>query len=450
MAKFTRKVKEAYNTFSSANKESENRSPEVFGSATYGNRPDRIKSSTGTLGERSIITSIYTRIGIDIASIQIRHVRLDEQDRFKSDIDSGLNNCLTVEANIDQGSRFFRQDIAMTLCSEGVVAIVPVDTSLNPSTSTSYDILTMRVGRVISWHPEHVRISLYNEKVGRFEEILAPKKNVAIVVNPLYSIMNEPNSTLQRLVRKLNLLDSVDEASASGKLDLIIQLPYVVKSEARRQQAEQRRTDIETQLKEGKYGIAYTDGTEKVTQLNRPAENNLMEQVEYLTTMLYGQLGITDAILNGTADEKTMLNYWNRTIEPMVAAITEAMHRTFLTKTARSQNQAVRFFRDPFRLVPIENISEIADKFTRNEIMTSNEFRQVVGMVPSQDPKADQLVNSNMPQMDTGVEPPTTVEGEVVEDVEVVEDDGSGEMMGALDSFNTKIDEMFAELGGED
>uniref|UniRef100_A0AAU8GQX1 Portal protein n=1 Tax=Gordonia phage Petito TaxID=3158876 RepID=A0AAU8GQX1_9CAUD len=440
MVSFSKKMKNAYNAFSAPQSTARELTPEVFGSTSYGVRPDRTRNASGTMGERSIITAIYTRIGIDIASIQMRHVRLDEQERFKDNIESGLNNCLTVEANIDQASRDFRQDIAMTLCSEGFLAIVPVDTSLNPAQSSSYDILTMRVGKIVAWHPRHVRVSLYNDRTGQRQEIMVSKENVAIVTNPLYAIMNEPNSTLQRLVRKLNLLDSVDEASASGKLDLLIQLPYVIKSEARRQQAEQRRSDIEEQLRGSQYGIAYTDGTEKVTQLNRPAENNLMGQVTYLTTMLYGQLGITEEVLNGTADEKTMLNYWNRTIEPIVAAITESMHRTFLSKTARSQMQAIRFFRDPFRLVPIENIAEIADKFTRNEIMSSNEFRQVVGMSPSGDPKADQLINSNMPQVEAPI-----VEGAVVED------DGTGEMVnGAMDSLNAKIDEMFAELGGED
>lgn len=411
MASFTKKMKHAYNAFTTTNPVETSMSTELLGNSSYGVRPDRARN-TNMFGERSIITSVYTRIGIDIASIQIRHVRLDDQNRFLEDLPSGLNNCLTVEANIDQASRDFRQDIAMSLCSKGYLAIVPVDTSVNPAFSNSYDIHTMRVGEIIAWHPRHVRVSLYNELVGRREEIMVEKTSVAIVTNPLYAIMNEPNSTLQRLIRKLNLLDSVDEASASGKLDLIIQLPYVIKSEARRQQAEQRREDIESQLKGSQYGIAYTDGTEKITQLNRPAENNLMSQVEYLTTMLYGQLGITEEILNGTADEKTMLNYWNRTIEPMTSAITESMHRTFLSKTARTQKQAVRYFRDPFRLVPIENIAEIADKFTRNEVMSSNEIRQVVGMVPSSDPKADQLVNSNMPQLPPGASPEEEPEGD--------------------------------------
>jgi hypothetical protein len=337
-------------------------------------------------------------LSIDVASVDMRHVRLDEENRYKEDIDSGLNNCLTVEANIDQAARAFRQDIAMTLFDKGVAALVPVDTSISPRTSGGFDILTMRVGEIVTWYPQHVRISLYNEATGEREEITLNKTAVAIVENPLYSVMNEPLSTLQRLLHKLNLLDAIDEQSASGKLDLIIQLPYVIKSEARRQQAEQRRQDIEFQLKGSQYGIAYTDGTEKITQLNRPAENNLMSQIEYLTAMLYGQLGLTEEVMNGTADEKAMLNYWNRTIEPILTAIVEAMRRTFLTKTARTQKQSVLFFRDPFRLVPIENIAEIADKFTRNEIMTSNEMRQVVGMAPHPDPKADQLLNSNMPQ----------------------------------------------------
>jgi putative sterol carrier protein len=323
---------------------------------------------------------------------------LDDQDRYLEDIDSGLNNCLTLEANIDQAARALRLDIAMTLFDKGVAAVVPVDTSLSPEESGGYDILTLRVGDIVAWYPKHVRVNLYNEAIAERQEITLPKSMVAIIENPLYSVMNEPNSTLRRLLHKLNLLDAVDEQSASGKLDLIIQLPYVIKSEARRQQAEQRRSDIEFQLKGSQYGIAYTDGTEKITQLNRPVENNLMGQVEFLTTMLYGQLGLTDAVMNGTADEKTMLNYWNRTVEPVLSAITQEFRRKFLTKTARTQRQSVMFFRDPFRLVPVENIAEIADKFTRNEIMTSNEMRQVVGMKPHPDPKADQLLNSNMPQ----------------------------------------------------
>ena len=438
MVSFSKKLKHAYNAFTSPNSSREQNSLGHYGTSSYGTRPDRLRS-VNMSGERSIITSIYTRISIDIASIQLRHVKLDEQSRFLENMPSGLNNCLTVEANIDQASRDFRQDIAMTLCSKGYLAIVPTNTSVNPAHSSAYDIHKLRVGEIVAWHPKHVLVSVYNETTGYREELMLDKQNVAIVTNPLYSVMNESNSTLQRLIRKLNLLDSVDEASASGKLDLIIQLPYVIKSDARRQQANQRRTDIEEQLKGSKYGIAYTDGTEKITQLNRPAENNLMGQVEYLTNMLYGQLGITEEVLNGTADEKTMLNYWNRTIEPMTSAITESMHRTFLTKTARTQMQAIRYFRDPFRLVPIEGIAEIADKFTRNEIMSSNEIRQVVGMAPSADPKADKLVNSNMPQLEAGEEG--------------VEDDSeektSALMSDALDSLNSQIDEIFEDLGGD-
>jgi putative sterol carrier protein len=328
----------------------------------------------------------------------MRHIRNDEQNRYLEDIDSGLNNCLTVEANIDQAARAFRQDIALTLFDSGVAALVPVDTSISPEKSGGFEILTLRVGTIVQWYPKHVRISLYNEDRGVREEITLEKTAVAIVENPLYAVMNEPNSTLQRLLYKLNLLDTIDSQTASKQLDIIIQLPYVIKSEARRQQAEQRRADIEFQLKSSEYGIAYTDGTEKITQLNRPAENSLLKQVEFLVEMLYGQLGLTEEVMNGTADEQAMLNYWNRTIEPILTAIVEAMRRTFLTKTARTQKQTIDFFRDPFRLVPIENIAEIADKFTRNEIMTSNEMRQVIGMAPHPDPKADQLINSNMPQ----------------------------------------------------
>jgi putative sterol carrier protein len=362
----------------------------------YGGRPDRRRFTIPN--ERSIISSIYTRLTIDVASVGIRHVRLDDSDRYLEDVDSGLNNCLTLEANMDQAAQAFRQDIVMTLFDKGVAAIVPVDTTINPSQSGAFDIQTLRVGEIVAWMPQHVRVSLYNEQIGRREEIVLEKKFVAIVENPLYSVMNEPNSTLQRLIRKLNLLDAVDEQSSSGKLDIIIQLPYVIKSEARRQQAEQRRKDIEFQLKGSQYGIAYTDGTEKVTQLNRPAENNLLTQVQFLTEMLYGQLGLTEAVMNGTADEKAMLNYNNRTIEPILTAIVEAMKRTFLTKTARTQRQSIMYFKDPFKLVPINDIAEIADKFARNEILTSNELRQVIGFKPAKDPKADKLMNSNMPQ----------------------------------------------------
>lgn len=360
----------------------------------YSYRPDRPRLTRGN--ERSIVTSVYNRIALDAASINIRHVRLDKNDRFLETIDSGLNNCLTLEANIDQTSRSFIQDVVMSMLDEGCVAIVPVDTTSNPEVTGSYDIQTMRTGKVLKWHPKHVEVRVYNERTGQKDNLLLPKSAVGIVENPLYAVINEPNSTMQRLIRKLNLLDAIDEQSGSGKLDLVIQLPYVIKSEARRRQAEDRRKDIEDQLAGSKYGIAYTDGTERITQLNRPAENNLMSQIEYLTSMLYSQLGITQSILDGTADEKTMLNYYNRTIEPIISAIVDEMKRKFLTKTARSQFQSVSFFRDPFKLVPVNEISEIADKFTRNEIMTSNEIRQIIGMKPSDDPKADELRNKNL------------------------------------------------------
>ena len=361
---------------------------------SYSYRPDRVVFTRGN--ERSIITSVYNRIALDVSAINIKHCRLDNNDRYMSVIDSGLNSCLNLEANIDQTGRAFIQDIVMSMLDEGCVAIVPVDTSIDPKVSSSYDILSMRTGKILDWYPEHVKVRLYNERTGNKEEIIVPKKTVAIIENPLYAVTNAPNSTMQRLIRKLSLLDVTDEKTASAKLDLIIQLPYVIKTEARRQQAETRRKDIEMQLAGSKYGIAYTDGTEKITQLNRSVENNLMSQIEYLTSMLYSQLGITQSILDGSADEKTMLNYHNRTIEPIVSAIVDEMKRKFLTKTARSQQQSILFFRDPFKLVPLNDIAEIGDKFTRNEIMTSNEIRQIIGMTPSNDPKADQLVNSNL------------------------------------------------------
>lgn len=361
---------------------------------SYSYRPDRVILTRGN--ERSIITSVYNRIALDVSAINIKHCRLDNNGRYMSVIDSGLNSCLNLEANIDQTGRAFIQDIVMSMLDEGCVAIVPVDTSIDPKVSSSYDILSMRTGKILDWYPEHVKVRLYNERTGNKEEIIVPKKTVAIIENPLYAVTNAPNSTMQRLIRKLSLLDVTDEKTASGKLDLIIQLPYVIKTEARRQQAETRRKDIEMQLAGSKYGIAYTDGTEKITQLNRSVENNLMSQIEYLTSMLYSQLGITQSILDGSADEKTMLNYHNRTIEPIVSAIVDEMKRKFLTKTARSQQQSILFFRDPFKLVPLNDIAEIGDKFTRNEIMTSNEIRQIIGMTPSDDPKADQLVNSNL------------------------------------------------------
>lgn len=382
------RLKNAWNAF-------QNKSPNYvsnYGGTYY--KPDRIRLTRGN--ERSIVTSIYNRISLDVASISIRHCILDEEDRFMEYKNSSLDSCLNLEANLDQTSRSFIQDVVMSLFDEGCIAIVPVDTVRDPMKTDSYDITSMRVGHIITWYPDSVKLEVYNEQKGIKEEIVLPKRIVSIIENPLYSIMNEPNSTLQRLIRKLNLLDAIDEQSGSGKLDLIIQLPYTVKTELRREQAERRRKDIEEQLQSSKYGVAYTDGTEKITQLNRSVENNLLKQIEYLTSMLYSQLGITQTVLDGTADEQTMLNYYSRTIEPIISAITDEMKRKFLTKTARTQKQTILFFRDPFKLIPSEKLAELADKFTRNEIMTSNEFRQIVGRKPSLDPKADQLINSNL------------------------------------------------------
>ena len=356
-------------------------------------RPDRPIFSRGN--ERSIITSVYNRIALDVAAITIQHVRLDDEGRFTSVMDSSLNDCLSLEANLDQTGRAFIQDVVQSMLDEGCVAIVPVDTDLDPK-SGSYKIETMRTGKILEWYPQHVKVRVYNERTGRKEDVLVPKRTVAIVENPFYAVMNEPNSTMQRLIRKLNILDAIDEQSGSGKLNLIIQLPYVIKTEARRQQAEKRRKDIEEQLSGSKYGVAYTDGTEHVVQLNRPVDNNLMSQIEFLTSMLYSQLGLTQSIMDGTADDKTMLNYLTRTVEPILSAIVDEMKRKFLTKTARSQKQSILFFRDPFKLVPVGEFAEIADKMTRNEVMTSNEIRQKIGMTPSKDPKADELRNSNL------------------------------------------------------
>ncbi|MBQ8237924.1 MAG: phage portal protein [Oscillospiraceae bacterium] len=370
---------------------------------SYSRRPDRPRLSRGN--ERTIITSILNRMAVDAAEIEIKHVRLDENGRYLEDIDSGLNNCLNVEANIDQAGTAFKQDMYMSMLDEGVIAVVPIDTSVDPKVSSSYEIGTMRVAKIIQWYPQHVKVHVYDDRSGKHVDAIFHKRHVAIVENPFYAVMNEPNSTLKRLVRKMNLLDAVDEQSSSGKLDLIIQLPYTVKTETRRQQAEKRRTDIEKQLTGSKYGIAYTDGTERITQLNRPVENNLLKQIEYLTSMLMSQLGITPEILNGSADEKTMLNYNNRIIAPMVTAPVEEMHRKFLTKTARKQRQAITYFRDPFKLVPVSQMAEIGDKFTRNEIMTSNEIRQSIGMKPSSDPKADELRNKNLSEPKNGEQP---------------------------------------------
>lgn len=362
--------------------------------ASYSYRPDRVRLTRGN--ERSIVTSIYNRIAMDVASITFQHVKLDDNERFLEEKNTKLNQCLTLEANIDQTSRAFTQDVVLSMFDEGVVAIVPVDTSTSPVISDGFDVLSMRTGKILEWGASTVRVRVYNEVTGRKEDVILPKKMVCIIENPLYAIVNEPNSTMQRLTRKLSLLDQIDEQSSAGKLDLIIQLPYIIKSDARREQAERRRRDIETQLAGSKYGIAYTDGTERITQLNRPIENNLMKQIEYLTNLAFSQLGITQAILDGSADEKTMLNYYNRTIEPIASAIADEMKRKFLSKTARTRKESIVFFRDPFKLVPISNLAEIADKFTRNEIMTSNEFRQIVGMKPSIDPRADELRNSNL------------------------------------------------------
>ena len=386
------RLKHAWNAFTSRDPTYEN----SYSAQVSYYRPDRTRRTI--TNEKSIITAVLNRIALDAASVEIRHSRLDENGRFSEEINSGLNNCLSLSANIDQTGRAFLQDAYMSLLDEGCVALVPVDTSIDPRYSSSYEIETMRTGKIVQWYPQHVKVQLYNDRKGEREEIMLPKSMVAIVENPFYEVMNKPNSTMQRLARKLNLLDVVDEQSSSGKLDLIIQLPYVIKSEARRKQAEERRKDIEKQLSGSKYGIAYTDGTERITQLNRPIENNLQKQVEYLTNLLFSQLGMTQSILDGTADDKTMLNYNNRIIEVIVAAMVDEMKRKFLTKTARSQGQSISMFRDPFRLAPVSDIAEIADKFTRNEIATSNEIRQIIGWKPSKDPSADELRNKNLNQ----------------------------------------------------
>ena len=366
----------------------------IYSGSSYFNRPDRTRLRTGT--EKSIINAIYNRLSLDTASMDIRHVRLDDNGRYIETIDSYLNECLTLSANTDQTSRMFMQDVAMSLLDEGSVAIVPVDTTFNPNITSSYDILSLRTGKILEWFPQHVKIRVYDENKGVKKDVIIPKKNVALIENPYYSIMNAHNSTLQRLIRKLNILDAIDEQSGSGKLDMIIKLPYAIKGTTRQRQAEERRKKIEDQLTDSKYGIAYIDGTESITQLNRPVENNLMKQIEYLTNLLFSQLGLTQAILDGTADEKTMLNYYNRTIEPILSGITDEMKRKFLTKTARTQGQTIQFFRDPFKLVPVTEIAEIADTLTRNEIASSNEIRQIMGWKPSSDPKADELRNSNI------------------------------------------------------
>lgn len=388
---FTSRVKSAWNAFL-------NRDPPIrpssyyYGGYSYRPYYQRLGGAT----DRTVVSAIYNRIAVDASSITIQHVRLDENGRFNETIDSGLNSCLNLSANIDQTGRSFVEDIVLTMLDEGVVAVVPVDTDVDPKLTDSYEIITMRVGKITEWFPDSVRVKLYDDRNGEKEEIIVLKKNAAIIENPFYSVMNEPNGTMRRLIQKLNLLDSVDEQSSSGKLDLIIQLPYVIKNEARRAQAEERRRQIEDQLSGSKYGIAYTDGTEKITQLNRSLENNLLKQIEYLTALAYSQLGITQEIMNGTADEAAMTNYYSRMIEPIVSAIVDEFKRKFLTKTARSQRQSITFYRDPFKLVPIGTVAEMADKFTRNEIMSSNEFRQVIGLKPSKDPRADELRNKNL------------------------------------------------------
>ena len=406
---FLERLKHGFNAF-------RNRDPTpryVDYGVSYMYRPDRPRMTRGN--ERSLVTAICNRIALDVASLDFKHCRLDDQDRFVDIIDSRLNECLTVEANIDQSGRAFIFDLVLSMLDEGVVASVPIDTTLNPKVTGSFDIETMRTGKILEWKPQTIKVRAYNELTGNKEDIWVSKKTTGIIENPLWAIMNEPNSTLKRLVRKLNLLDAIDEQSGSGKLDLIIQLPYVIKSDARRNQAEQRRKDIEMQLSGSKYGIAYTDGTERITQLNRPVENNLLKQIEYLTNMLYGQLGITASILDGSADEKTMLNYYNRTVEPIANAIVDEFKRKFLTKTARTQKQSILYFRDPFKLVPINDIAEIGDKFTRNKILSANEMRQIIGRKPSDDPMADKLVNANMPLENQGLGNPNPIPEETPE-----------------------------------
>lgn len=441
---FSSRLKHAWNAFVS------NKDPTRFYrniGSSYSSRPDRPRLSRGN--ERSIITSVFNRIALDVAAIEIQHVRLDENGRFLSVVNSGLNNCLSLEANIDQTGRAFIQDAVMSMLDEGCVALCPIDTDDDPDQPGSFKIETMRTGKILEWFPRHIRVRAYNDQTGLKEDVIFAKENVSIIENPLYAIINEPNSTLQRLIRKLNLLDVIDEQSSSGKLDLIIQLPYVIKTEARRQQAENRRKDIEQQLSGSKYGIAYTDGTEHITQLNRAVENNLMSQIEYLTSMLYSQLGITQSILDGTADDKTMLNYYNRTIEPIVSAIVDEMKRKFLTKTARTQNQSIKFFRDPFKLVPVSDLAEISDKLTRNEIATSNEIRQIIGWKPSKDPKADELRNKNLNQREDGFGGTAPVNGE--DSAGGIKSDQDSIVNELLDSLEAQIDDIIGNyLSDED
>ncbi len=432
MPTFTDRLAHAWNAFMSRDPTSYN-----LGNSSY-SRPDRVRLTRGN--ERSIVNAIINRIAVDCAAIKIQHVRLDENDRFIELIDDGLNQCLTVSANIDQTGRAFIQDVVTTMLDEGCVAILPVDTTLNPKTK-SYDILSMRTGKIQEWYPEHIKVKVYNEKTGQKEDIIVPKKIAAIIENPFYSVMNDPNSTLQRLIRKLNILDVIDEQSGSGKLDLIIQLPYTIKSPARQEQAEERRKKIENQLANSKYGIAYIDATEHITQLNRAVENNLMSQIEFLTSMLYGQFGITKEVMDGSANEEAMTNYTNRTLEPILTFIVDEMKRKFLTKTARTQKQSINYFRDPFKLVSVTNMAEIADKMTRNEIMTSNEVRQVIGMKPANDPRADQLVNKNISQSKELLEDEMAVNEDEEVDDQMTEEEYM-KHMADLDKFDAELDEM--------
>jgi putative sterol carrier protein len=432
------RVKSAWNAFLDGPE-----APWAKSAMSYGNysRPDQNRYRSFS-NEKTIITSIYTRMSIDVSGVGFRHIALDEQNRFKEDLDSALNDALTLEPNLDQGPRSFRQDIAMTLFDKGCAAIVPVDTTTDPTKTELFDIHTLRVGEIVEWYPKHVKVSLYNEATGVRQEITLEKRFVAIVANPLYSVMNEPNGTLQRLIRKLTLLDAVDEQSSSGKLDLIIQLPYVVKSEARKKAAEERRENIQLQLKDSQYGIAYTDATEKITQLNRPAENNLLGQVEWLTKMLYGQLGITEEVMNGTADEAAMLNYYNRSVDPILQAITEAMQRAFIGPVNTKKGERIQHFRDPFKLVPVSDLAEIADKFTRNEILTSNEIRGFMGIEPFPDDKADQLNNSNMPQPELAapIEAAPVPTGISVEEVDSMMEDVFGTLEAEIDKISGGLD----------
>lgn len=442
MPTFTERLKNSWNAFFN------NRDPTDYSSYQYWQmsssfRPDRVRLTSGN--ERSIVTSIYNRIAMDVAAVTIQHIKTDENGRFLEAVDSRLNQAFTLEANVDQTGRAFIQDVVLSMFDEGCVAIVPTDTTINPMKADSYDILEMRTAKILQWFPEMIKVRLYNERTGKREDLTLPKKMCCIIENPFYAVMNEPNSTLKRLIHKLALMDSVDEMTSSGKLDLIVQLPYVIKTEARRKQAEARRKDIEMQLSGSRYGIAYTDGTEKITQLNRSVENQLLQQIKDLQADLYSQLGLTEEIFKGTADEKAMLNYNNRTIEPILSAITGEMERKFLTKNARTRHQKIAFFMDPFRLVPLNNLAEIADKFTRNEILSSNEIRGIIGFKPSDDPKADQLVNSNLNQPDAmGMQP--AAPGQEIQN-------GSnpfGETAEELDASDEELDDLEAEFGEPD